>query len=544
MTTRKKTKSQKCEQSLDSSSCETESTPKKSPLAEMTSGDYQRLNRGEPNLEQIDTYIGMKVSISRKVILDQQIKSMAEADAASFRQAMDRSAQIHHEIVWEKRREQVVEMHHATLDSLAKHYGILPGAECIRDHPDADDLDKGPLLARLYQFLVWDGEYHGTALEMRATDVEAAIEAAKTWTKGWQPSDTEILESVLHRASACKKANDNLLLQALKECIAVTCACPSLKKKLTLKIKNAAEQIDDIGDTKNHDKPNEAKASLNAVKERLGDHEEKLQEIRSYLDGFTPGKDMPQIVKDETDKWFVGQFNVGKPVGSIVRVAWLVDVFHSFWGQHQSAYLASDPSQRELQKKASEHGKHGVAKKADTKWRRFTLKFVEYVSNGERSADNLSPDQLQTQTDDFGMQLMAQKTKGATDKRAVKHIKEFISTLATLMDRNADEDEVQITWKRLSTGVADQRKEKVFNDCFFDESPRRARQGDRASAKEIDSAADDSSTHADKKLRGKAGKFRKSAFSSLPLETFKECLEILRAALQHRKAQPGAGGRP
>ena len=521
MTTPKKAKSQRNDQCLDSSSGETESTSNKSPIAEMTSREYQRLNRGKPDDKQIESYTSLNDTIPLNEILNKQIRSMAETDAMSIRQAMDRSDQFHHEIVWQKRRELVTEMNLATLQSLARHYGISHYADGISNHPDANNLDKGPLLARLHQFFVWDVVYHGTTLEMRDTDVEAAIKAAKLRTRGRQPSDTEILESVLKRASACNKANNKMLLQALKECIAVTCACPALKKKLTLKIKTAAEQIDDIGDTKNYDKPNDAIASLETLKKRLGDHEEALQEICSYLDGFAPGKAMPQIIEDETGKWFDGQFAEGMPVGSKVRLAWVLDVFCSFWIKHQSAYLASDPNQREMQKKASAYGKQGGVKKGDAKWRRFTSLFVEYTNSKRVKSNILSSDQTQSLVNDFGEQLMDQKTRGATDKRTVAHIIEFVSTLTSLIDRNADDDEVQITWKTLSIGAVDQRKEKVSSDSYLD----------------------DTSTHADKRLRDCKGKFRKSAFTSLTLETFKECFEILRGAQEHRNALPETGRR-
>lgn len=520
MTTPKKAKSQKHEQTLDSSTGETGATSNKSLIAEMTSREYLRLNRGEPDDKLIESYTRMNDTIPLKEIRDQQIRSIGETNAMDYHQAMDRSVKIHHEIVWQKRRELVIEMNHDTLQALARHYGISPSAECINDHPDANDLDKGLVLARLYQFFMWDVEYLGTALEMRDTNVEAAIEAAKLGTKSQQPSDTDSLESVLQRA--CNKANKKMLLQALKECIAVTCACPAVEKKLTLKIENTAAQIDDIGDTENYEKPDEIKASLKALKKRLRDHKEKLQEIHSYLDGFAPGKAMPKIVKDETDKWFDGQFTEGQPVGSKVRLAWVLDVFYSFWKKHQSAYLASDPSQREMQKKASAYGKQGALKRTDTKWRRYTSQFVAYTNNKKGRSNILSSDQAQTLADNFGEQLMAQKTSGATDNRTVAHIKEFISTLISLMDRNADDDDVQITWKKLSIGAVDQRKEKVSSDSYLD----------------------DTSTHTDKRLRGRKGKFRKSAFTSLTLETFKECFEILRASLEQRKVLPGTEDKP
>ena len=555
MTTPKKTKRQRRDRSLDSSSSETKSTPTDSPFAKMTSRAYLRLNEGESDPVIVKSYIESNDESTRKEIKCQQIQATGNADAVGLRQAIDRADQIYHELVWDKRRELVLEMNRATLDSLATHYGITPGAECIRNHPDAGDLDKGLVLERLRQFLEWDGEYHGIAPEMLRTNVEAALEAAKTRTKGWQLSDTEMLESVLHRASACKKANANMLFQALKECIAVKCACPSIERGLALRSNDLEEQIQDLEkeikelgdfeddeDSKDKDDLKKVKTAHKDMHKRHGVIANLLRDVCAYREEFTPDKAMPDRVRDVTDKWFTAQFTKGKPVGSIVRVAWLADVFHSFWEQHQSAYLASDPSQSEMQKKALAYGKRGAAKKVDEKWRKFTSLFAQYFGRTVSPDGKLSLEERQALVDDFGHHLLEQRTKGATDKRSVANIKDFVSTLLTLMDRNVDEDLIQSTWQELRTGRDDQRKEKASGDFFYGAAETNLKRADRTGAQIPQPFAEDLTVHAGGKLRGKAGQFRRTTFSSLELETFKTCLEIVRAASHCKDSSSGRRG--
>lgn len=567
----KKSKVQNIERSPESPTKEIVVRAEDAPFAAMTSRDYQRLRLGETDKKQVKEYIQFPDTVpSSSSILERELQSTAGSDPQDYLKAMERSAVTSHQIVWEARRKLVAKMNLPTLEHLAKNYSITPGSEYISEHPDAQDLDKGLLLARLREFLVWDGEYHGTAPEMHHIDVEKACEAAQSRPRGWRPSSTEILETVLRNASACKKANDNMLLQALKDCIALRCACPMLERCLTLRISNLDEQIleldenikdrekqiqerdeqnkalgdvEDDEDSKDKDVLKKVKAELKKLKKRRKFRSTAHRDVCAYPEEFTPGKATPRLVRNITDNWSTAQFAKGKPVGSIVRVAWLADVFHSFWEQHQSTYLASDPNQRTMQKKASAHGKQGVAKRADTKWRSFTAQFVGYASSKDRHPNTLSPEKIKNLITGFGEHLTHHRIRGASDKRTAGNIVEYISTLAILMERNAEEGEVEMTWKRLSTGAADQRQGKVSSDSFFDEPSRRARQGNRDSAENFSSSADDSSTHADKKLRGKAGKFRKSAFSSLTLETFKACLETLQKAPQNRRKQAGARAR-
>jgi hypothetical protein len=552
----KKSKAQENEQLPDSLSMGTSKTPASKSCTAMTSCDYRLLRQGEPNEKQIAAYIHFTDKFTSRDTLERELQSTTGSEPQDYLKAIERSDATFYQTVWQGRRELVAKMNLPTLVQLAKRYGIPTGSESIREHPDASDLDKGLLLARLRQFLVWDGEYHGTAPEMLDIEVEAALVAAQTRTKGWQLSDTEILEPALRHASASNKANDTMLVTALKECIAITCVCPALDRGFPLKTESLeerimylVEQINELGDTEDdadsRDKDLEqAKASLKKIKKRQRTTATALREVCAYQKEFTPGKAMPQIVMDATDKWFTAQFAEGKPVGSIVRVAWLADTFHKFWKQHQSAYLALDPGQRETQKKAAAHGKRGAETKADKKWRSFTSQFVEYISNSPALPNKLSPEQIRSLVDAFGHHLMDQNTRGASEKRTVAKIKEFISTLVILMNRNADEDEVQSTWKRLSSGAVDQRKEKVSGGSYYDDPPIPAKRGGREGTQNFSTSADDTSTHVDKKLRGNKGKFRKGAFSSFPLETFKGCLEILRGALKRRKTLPGTRGRP
>jgi hypothetical protein len=459
----------------------------------MTSHEYQRLIQGESDHKQIESYTGLKDAVPCKEILNQQIRSMAEADTMGLRQAMDRSALIRRELVWEKRREMVTEMNRTTLDSLAKHYGISPGAECVRDHPDADDLDKGLLLARLRQFLVWDVEYLGTAPEMLGIDVEAAIEAAKIRKKSWQPSDTETLETVLRNASTCKTASDSMLIQALKECIAVTCVCPALKKKLTLKIKNNTEEIDEFGDPEDYEESDAATASLESLRKARANDNGILEGIQAYVDDFSPGNPMPKIVEEATDRWFASQFTQGSPLGSKVRMAWLLDVFQPFWSRHQSSYLASDPGLKKLREDFSEKGASGAAKKADKKWRRFTTLFVEYVTGTDALHSKSSPEEINVLVDSFGEHLISNKTRGASDSRTVAPIRVFLSTLMVNMDREGE-------------GGSPQTIHNILHNV-----PCRRRRD---------------------------GTFGSSAFTSLTVDTVAACIEILRVGMKRGSVGP------
>ena len=511
MTTSKDSKSLKKEQSPVSSSPQNAPTQKASPFAKMTSHDFQLLHQGVTDQKQVKTYIQWRDMITPKSILETNLWPLDSPAAKDYQQAIERSTQVHHEAVWEARRKLVAEMNGPTLESLARHYGISPGTECISNHPDADDLDRGMLLARLRQFLVWEGEYHGTAPEMLPIDVEAALVAANSRTKGWQPSDTEILESVLRHASACKMANDTMLVTALRECIAITCVCPKSDWDFQLNIEGLDAQIEtfeeqinelrDAEDFRDKDDSEQAKASLKKLKKRQRAKAISLREVRSYQKDFTPGKAMPQVVMDATNKWFAAQFTEGKPVGSIVRVAWLADVFYTFWQKHQSAYLAFDPRLKKLQQRNSENGKLGPTPKADKKWRRFTALFVDHVSSTTALESRPSPTETKAVVDAFSEHLIDQKIRGATDKRTVKPIKEFLATLMSNMDREGNGWDSHMILRHLRDNKESHRK---------------------------------------------GGQFRGGSCRFLSIETVEVCLEILREGLkrgQDRQAKP-KGQRP
>jgi hypothetical protein len=434
----KKSKTQENEQPPDSLSMGASKTPASKSCTAMTSCEYQHLRQGVTDENQIAAYIHFTDKFTSRDTLERELKSTTDSESQDYLKAIEHSDATFYQTVWQWRRELVAKMNLPTLEQLAKRYGIPTGSECIREHPDASDLDKGVLLARLHQFHVWDGEYFGTTPEMRNIDVEAAIEGGTTREKRWQPSDTEVLGSLLHHVSACKKANESMLLEALRDCIAMTCICQAHKKKLTAGIKNISKDIDGFGDINDYDNPKRAKTSLQILKKKLLELKGKLQEILAYAGSFTPGQSMPEIVRGETEKWFISQFTEGKPVGSIVRVAWLADVFHSFWEQYQKQYLDLDPKLKETLKGESRAYSEMATRRsitdADKKWRRFTTLFVEYVtSTGELKSKPLPAD-AKPLVDAFGKQL--NKMKGTKDKRTSEPIEEFVSTLMTNMDRD------------------------------------------------------------------------------------------------------------
>lgn len=507
----KKSKAQKNERLPNSLSVEDAHTPVLAPCAAMTSRDYLLLRRGEPNKNQITAYTRFPDKVTSRDILERELQSTTAAEPQDYLSAIERSDAFHHQTVWEGRREIAAKINLPTLEQLAKHYGIPTGSECISKHPDASDLDKGLLLARLREFLVWDGEYHGTAPEMLHIDVEAALVAANSRTKDWQPSDTEILESVLRHASACKMANDTMLVTALRECIAITCVCPKSDWDFQLNIEGLDAQIEtfeeqinelrDAEDFRDKDDSEQAKASLKKLKKRQRAKAISLREVRSYQKDFTPGKAMPQVVMDATNKWFAAQFTEGKPVGSIVRVAWLADVFYTFWQKHQSAYLAFDPRLKKLQQRNSENGKLGPTPKADKKWRRFTALFVDHVSSTTALESRPSPTETKAVVDAFSEHLIDQKIRGATDKRTVKPIKEFLATLMSNMDREGNGWDSHMILRHLRDNKESHRK---------------------------------------------GGQFRGGSCRFLSIETVEVCLEILREGLkrgQDRQAKP-KGQRP
>lgn len=486
-----KSKSLKYGLSTDSSSEKAMQPTAAATFADMTSRDYQRLIQGRSDQSQVDSYIEWKTNISLQKILDIQIEKIDKAEAKNFLQAEAHSRAVYHEMVWNARRELVVTMNIATLESLASHYEIAPGSEIVPIHPDAADLDKGLLLSRLKQFFEWQVKYYEIAPEMLHIDVEDAIKAAKNRIKGWQPSDTVILESALHHAS-CKKPTDRKLLDALKECIAVTCACPELEVKLTRRITDTEVEIKKLGDAEDYDNPNETRVLLTALKQELEKHEGELREILAYRDNFVPGSPIPHIADEATDKWFAGQFTSGAPVGSIVRLAWLLDVFRSFWKEHQSRYLLSEPELQNLHEEFSKKGKRGARKKADSKWQRFTTLFVEYVTKTAPLGDNQKPDETKVLVDAFGKDLIDRQTHGACDKRTVESIKEFLSTLMSNIGRQGHAGTPHAILRLLQ------------------DDARRSRN---------------------------RGQFRTSSFATLDIETVGACLEILRAAKSAAKLE-------
>ena len=469
-----------------------DSPEKEAPFAYLTSREYRRLREREPDEAQIYEYIHLQEKMSQRDVLEQEFKNAAPSETAEYMRVMESSTRIHQNLIWEARRKLVEGMNLASLESLAKHYDISPGSECIRDHPNANDLDKGLLLARMRQFLWWDGEYHGTAPEMYSIDVEAAKNAATSRAGKPLPPDNAPFESMLRYASACKKASDGMLLRALQDCIAVTIACPALEKKLTLRIKTIGEEIEELRDTDEYENTDDARKSLKTLKGKLRDSEGTLAEIRAYATDFAPGILMPPIVENATDNWMTPQFAAGSPVGSIVRLAWLLNVFQSFWENHQSSYLASDPTQREAQKKAVAHGKLGAAKKADDKWRRFTTRFLEYLTASDGSSKCFSNNELCLLVQDFGGFLLAEKVPGASDKRTVGVIIDFLVTLVTNLDQTPQ------------AGAAD----SVYR-ILIGSSTRRGN-----------------------------GRYRRGPFSTLTADTVAGCLQILRDGLKGKKATP------
>jgi hypothetical protein len=483
-----------------------ESSENEAAFADLTSSEYDLLCKGEPDEAQDSEYVHLRER--QRDIQEQEIRNVTSSDPADYLRVMEESTSKHRKVVWEARRKLVAEMNRATLESLARHYGISPGAECIRDHPDANDLDKGLLLARMREFLRWDGEYLGTAPEMGKIDVEAAKNAAQSRTGKPLPPDNAPVEAVLRYASACKRASDGVLLQALRDCIAVTHICPSLARSLPRtigdleqKIEYLEEEVDYLRDIENSKAVNVATVKLEKAMARHRELSESLDQLHSYQTAFAPGNSMPPIVENATDKWMTSQFAAGAPVGSIVRMAWLLDVFHPFWQKHQSGYLVSDPELEEVHQNYSEKGKQGVKTKADAKWQRFTTLFADHVTSATRWTGPPSPDEQAQLVDAFGKHLIDQKTTGASDNRTVGPIKEFLSTLMTNMDRDGGGSN-----PRTILGI-------------LRDNTRRRR---------------------------KDGRFPTNPFTTLTVETVGACLEILHESIKLGQATRGKtkGSRP